>query len=108
MTIIFSKVNGDTFFLRKITYDSTTEEFDIKTEAVETGIQAIFKCLKGSEQCSFVESLHKNPPLTEIKAENELFNGYKEQMTKFFHEINNSSYVLEHLTYNSEIKYLQY
>ena len=67
MTFILFKVNGDTFIFRKITYDSTTERFDIKTEAVETGIQTIFNCLKWSEQYSFVEGLHKNPPPTEIK-----------------------------------------
>ena len=69
MTIIFFKVNGDTFILRKITYDLTTETFDVKTEAVETGIQTIFKCLKGSEHYSFVEGLYKNPPPTEIKCQ---------------------------------------
>ena len=46
MTIIFLKVNGDTFVLRKITYDSTTESHDVKLEDVETGIQTIFKCFK--------------------------------------------------------------
>ena len=71
MTIIFFKVNGDTFILRKITYDSTTESLDVKLEAVENGIQTIFKCFKESEQYSFIESLYKNPPPTEIKSQNE-------------------------------------
>ena len=31
-------------------------------------------------------------------------NDYKEQMTTVFHEINDDSNLLEHLTYNSEIK----
>ena len=68
MTIIFFKVNGDTFILRKKTYDSTTESLDIKLEAVETGIQTIFKCSKESEHYSFIEVLYKNPPRTEIKS----------------------------------------
>ena len=67
MTIIFLKANGDTFILRKITYDSTTESPEVKLEAAETGIQTIFKCLKGSEHYSFVEGLYKNPPPAEIK-----------------------------------------
>ena len=67
MTIIFFKVNGDTFVLRKITHDLSTESLDVKLEAVETGIQTIFKCFKGSEHYSFVESLYKNPPPAEIK-----------------------------------------
>ena len=68
MTIIFFKVNGDTFILRKITHDPTTESLDVKLEAVETGIQTIFKCLKESEHYSFVECLYKNPPPAEIKS----------------------------------------
>ena len=67
MTIIFFKVNGDTFILRKITHDPTTESLDVKIEAVETGIQTIFKCLIESKQYSFVEGLYKNPPPAEIK-----------------------------------------
>ena len=67
MTIIF-KVNRDTFILRRITYDSTTESLDVKLEAVETGIQTIFKCFKESEFFSFVESLYKNTPPAEIKS----------------------------------------
>ena len=39
----------------------------MKTEAVETGIQTIFKCHKGSEHYTLVETLYKNPPPTEIK-----------------------------------------
>ena len=31
-------------------------------------------------------------------------NGYKDQTTTMFLEINNDSYLLEHLTYNSETK----
>ena len=46
MTIIFFKVNGDTFILRKITHDSTNESLDVKLEAGEIGIQTIFKCFK--------------------------------------------------------------
>ena len=68
MTIIFLNVNGDTFILRKITYDSTTESLDVKLEAVETGIQTIFKCFKESEHYSFVDFLFKNPPPAEIKS----------------------------------------
>ena len=68
MTIIFFKVNGDTFILRKITHDPTTESLDVKLEGVETGKQTIFKCFKGSERYSFVESLYKNPPPAEIKS----------------------------------------
>ena len=68
MTIIFFNVNGDTFILRKITHDSTTESLDVKLEAVETGIQTIFKCFEESEHCSFIEVLYKNPPATEIKS----------------------------------------
>ena len=68
MTIIFFKVNGDTFILRKITHDSTTESFYVELEVVETGLQTTFKCLKGSEHYSFVEGLYKNPPPTEIKS----------------------------------------
>ena len=59
MTIIFFEVNGDTFILRKGSYDSATESFDVKTEAVETGIQTIFNCPKGSEYYSFVEGFYK-------------------------------------------------
>ena len=69
MTIILFKINGDTFIPRRITYDSTTESFDVKTEAVETGKQTIFKCHKGPEHCSFVEGLYKNPRPTEIKSQ---------------------------------------
>ena len=68
MTIIIFKVNGDTFILRKITHDSTTESLDVKLEAVESGIQTMFKCFKESEHYSFIESLCKNPPPTEIKS----------------------------------------
>ena len=68
MTTIFFKFSGDTFILREITHDSTTESLDVKLEAVETGIQAIFKCFKGSEHYSFVESLYKNPRPAEIKS----------------------------------------
>ena len=71
MTITFFKINGDTFILRRITYDSTTEGFDVKTEAVETGIQTIFKCLKGSEHYSLVEGLYKSPPPREMKSRNQ-------------------------------------
>ena len=70
MTIIFFKVNGDTFILRKITHDPTTESLDVKIEAVETGIQTIFKCFKESEHYSFVEGLYKNPSPTEAKSRN--------------------------------------
>ena len=69
MTIKVFKVNGDTFILRKKIYDSTTENFDVKTAAVETGIQTVFKCLKGSDHYSFVEGLYKNPAPTEIKSQ---------------------------------------
>ena len=31
MTIIFFKVNGDIFFLRKITYNSATDSLDVRT-----------------------------------------------------------------------------
>ena len=68
MKIIFFNVNGDTFMLRKITYDSTTESLDVKLEAVETGIQTIFKCFKESEHYYFIEGLYKNPRPTEIKS----------------------------------------
>ena len=68
MTIIFFKVNGDTFILRKLTHDPTTESLDVKLEAVETGIQTTFKCFKESEPYSFVEGLYKNPPPAEIKS----------------------------------------
>ena len=36
MTNKFFKVNGDTFFLTKITHDPTTESLDVNLEAVET------------------------------------------------------------------------
>ena len=104
MTIIFFKVNGDTFILRKITYDSTRESLDVKSEAVETGIQTISKCFKESEHYSFIEVLCKNPPPTEKKPKTIYLNGYKDQMTTIFLEINKDSYLLEHLTYNSETK----
>ena len=68
MTIIFFKVNGDTFIFRKITHDSTTESLDVKLEAVGTGIQTIFKCLEGSEHYSFVERHYKNLLPAEIKS----------------------------------------
>ena len=72
MTIIFFKVNGDTFILQKITHDPTTESLDVKIEAVETGIQTIFKCFTESEHYSFVEGFYKNPPPAEKKATNDL------------------------------------
>ena len=68
MTIIFFKVSGDAFILRKITHDSTTESLDVKLEAVETGIQTIFKCFKESQHYSFIDGLFRNPPPTEIKS----------------------------------------
>ena len=68
MTTIFFKVNGDTFILRKITHDPTTESLDVKLEAVETGIQTTFKCFKESEHYSFEGGLFKNPPPAEIKS----------------------------------------
>ena len=68
MTIIFFKVNGDTFILRKITHDSTTNSLEEKLEAVETGIQTIFKCFKESEPYSFVKGFYENPPPAEIKS----------------------------------------
>ena len=68
MTIIFFKVNGDTFILRKITHNPTTESLDVKLEAVETGIPTIFKCFKELEHYSSVEGLYKNPPPAEIKS----------------------------------------
>ena len=49
LTIIFFKVNGDAFILGKTTHDTTAESFEVKLEAVETGIQPIFKCPEGSE-----------------------------------------------------------
>ena len=67
MTIIFFKVKGDTFNVRKITHDATTKSLDVKLEAVETGVQTMFKCPKGSEHYSFLEGLYKNPPPAEIK-----------------------------------------
>ena len=70
MTIIFSKVNGDTFIIRKITHDSTTESLEVELEAVETGKQTIFKFPKGSESYFFVEGVYKNPPPAEIKSRN--------------------------------------
>ena len=72
MTIIFFKINEDTFILRRITYDPITESFDVKTEAVETEIQTIFKCPKGSEHYSFVEGLYKNSPPAEIKSKKKI------------------------------------
>ena len=68
MTTIFFKVNGDTFILKKVTHDSITESLDVKLEAVETGIQTIFKCFKGSEHYSFLKGLYENPPPAEIKS----------------------------------------
>ena len=68
MTTIFFKIHGDTFILRKLTHDPTTESLDVKLEAVETGIQTTFKCLKESEHYSFIEGLYKNPPPAEIKS----------------------------------------
>ena len=68
MTIKFFKVIGDTFILRKITYDSTTETLDVKLEAVESGIQTIFKCFKESEHYSFVKGFYENPPPAEMKS----------------------------------------
>ena len=69
MTIIFCKVYGDTFILRKITHDSITEILDVKLEAVESEIQTSFKCPTGSEHYSFVEGLYKNHPPAEIKGQ---------------------------------------
>ena len=46
--------------------------FDIKTEAIVTGMQTIFKCLKGSGQYVFKEGLYKNPPPTETKRQNRI------------------------------------
>ena len=60
MKIIFFEVNGGTFILRKITYNSATESFDVKTEAIETGKQTIFKCVKGLQLYCLVECLFKN------------------------------------------------
>ena len=68
MTIIFFKINGDTFILRKITYDSTTESIDVKLEDVDARIQTTFKCLKESEHYSFIEGLYKNPSPAEIQS----------------------------------------
>ena len=68
MTIIFFKINGDTFILRKITYDSTTESLDLKIEVVDTRTQTTFKCLKEAEHYSFIEGLYKNPPPAETKS----------------------------------------
>ena len=68
MTIIFFKVNGDTFILRKINYDSTTESLDVKLEDMDTRIQTTFKCLKESEHYSFIEGLCENLPPAEIKS----------------------------------------
>ena len=68
MTTIFFRINEDTFILRKITYDSTTESFDVKTQAIETGIKTIFNCPKTSEHYTFVEGLYKYPPPAEIKS----------------------------------------
>ena len=69
MKVIFFKVNGDNFILRVITYDSNTESFDEKAEAVETRIQTIFKCIKESQHYSFLEGLYKNHPPAEVKSE---------------------------------------
>ena len=68
MTIIFFKISGDTFILRKTTYDSTTESLDVILEDADTRIQTTFKCLKESEHYSFIEGLYKNPPPAEIKS----------------------------------------
>ena len=68
MTIILFKINGDTFILRNITYDSTTESLNVKLEDVDSRIQTTFKCLKESEHYSFLKGLYKNPPPAEIKS----------------------------------------
>ena len=68
MTILFFKVNGDTFIVRKITHDPTKERLDVKLEAVESGIQTTFKCFKESEHYFFVKGLYENPPPAEIKS----------------------------------------
>ena len=105
MTIIFFKVNGDSFILRKKTYDWTTESFDLNTEAVETGIQTTLKRLKRLEHYSFVEGLYKNPPPSDIKNRKKNYlSGYKDQMTTMFPEIKYDAYLLEDLTYKSETK----
>ena len=65
---MFFQVNGDTFTQRKTTYDPTRDNPDVKSEAVETGIQTIFKCFKESQHYSFVEGLYKNPPPAEIES----------------------------------------
>ena len=68
MTIMVYKVNGDSFIFIRLTYDSATQIFDVKTEAFETGKQTIFKCLEGAKHYSFIEGLHKNLPPAEKKA----------------------------------------
>ena len=72
MTIIFLKDNGDTFILRKITHDSTTESLDVKLEVVETGIQTAFKCFKESEHYSVIKGLYENPPPTKMKSRKQI------------------------------------
>ena len=65
------QVDGDTFILRELKNESTTESFDVKTEAVETGKQMIFEYLKGSKLYSFVEGLcNPPPPPAETKSQN--------------------------------------
>ena len=49
-------------------------------------------------------SLQKPSTSRNKKTETNYLVGYKKQMTKFFLEINNDSYNLEHLTYKSETK----
>ena len=104
MTFVFLKVNGDTFILRKITYVSTTESFDVITEAVETGIQTIFKRLKGSEHFFCGRSLQKPSTSRNKRREANYLNAYKDQLTTFFLENNNDFYLLERLTYDTESK----
>ena len=71
VTIIFSKINEDTFTTWIITCVSATENFDIKTEVIEPGNQVMFKCLKESQQYSFLKGGNKNPPTAQVKILNQ-------------------------------------
>ena len=71
MKKIVFKANGDTFTLRITTCNSATESFNVKTKAVETGIQVTFRCIKKLQQYSLSEGVYENPRPAEIKTKNE-------------------------------------
>ena len=91
--LIFN-VNGDTFILRRITCDSATESFDVKTEAVEPEKKQFSSALEGKTLLLCRRSLQKPFTSRNVKRETNYLNGYEDHMATIRLGINKDFYLL--------------